>query len=226
MTKWKKFSSILGSDRMYVALGDLEDFGTKYRVLPRLENALDMFRMVMPDDVRVVIIAQSPYPGSCPMTGIPYACGPAFLPAMGCATTPATLRNVLSEVYRDFSHKKAGEPPCSILLNWINQGVMLLNSSLTLGTGCPKYLEDHSILWQEIMQDLVCTICQKLDPVFVFVGKDAWKFESSLLPDTRSIKVSHPVARRETSTPWFGSCVFSHVSNMMIERGDMPIRWV
>lgn len=219
----------LDSERLDIALSDLEVFGEKYGILPNLEEAFDMFRMITPVSVRVVIVAQSPYPGVCPATGIPYACGPAFLPSRGCATTPATLRNVASEVYRDFPNK-ARKPPQDMLLDWIDQGVMLLNSSLTLGTGCPKYLEDHSVLWKEIMQEIVCTISKHLDPVFVLVGKDAWELESSVsrphfLGSTRVIKVSHPVARKETPTPWLGSGVFSRVSDMMIEREEMPITW-
>jgi uracil DNA glycosylase len=210
---------------MCIALGDLCGFEQRCGFLPRLGRVLDMFRMIMPYDVRVVIIAQSPYPGCCPSTGIPYACGPAFLPSKGCATTPMTLRNIILEICRDLSTNRTKQPQ-EMLLDWINQGVMLLNSSLTLGTNCPKYLEDHTIMWQEIMQDLVYTICKKVDPVFVLVGKDAWKLESSVSQSTRVIKVSHPVARKETSTPWYGSGVFSRVSKMMVERGEMPIRWI
>ena len=233
ITEWRRFAPVLDSERMHTALGDLCGFEQRFGVLPRLGKVFDMFRMIMPYDVKVVIIAQSPYPGSCPSTGITYACGPAFLPSRGCATTPMTLRNIILEICRDFSTNKTKQPPLrrglrqeqEMLLNWIDQGVMLLNSSLTLGTNCPKYLEDHTILWQEIMQDLVYTICEKVDPVFVFVGKDAWKLESSVSQNTRVIKVSHPVARKETSSAWYGSSVFSRVSRMMVERDEMPIKW-
>lgn len=226
MDTWKRFSPVICSERMYTTLEDLCRFRNEYKILPKLENAFDMFRMIMPRDIRVVMIGQSPYPGSCPATGDIYACGPAFLPAPSCATTPLTLRNIISELHRDLYPKRIGKPPKDVLLNWIDQGVMLLNSSLTLGACCPRYLEDHSILWHEIIEDIVCTICREVDPVFVLVGKDAWKFEGCMLPDTRVIMVSHPVARRDTSTPWLGSGVFSRVTDMMVQRGEDPIEWV
>lgn len=218
---------VLDSERMCTVFGDLYRFEQQlgFGVLPRLRNVLDMFRMIMPQDVRVVIVAQSPYPGHCPNTGVPYACGPAFLPSRCCTTVPATLANVISEACRDFARLPTKSPQ-DMLLDWVDQGVMLLNSSLTLGVGCPKYLENHSIMWHEIMQDVVCAICKEVDPVFVLVGRDAYKLEDNLLPNTRIIKVSHPVARKETSTPWYGSGVFSRVSGMMVERGDMPIKWL
>ncbi len=183
-----------------------------------------MFRMLPPDQVRVVFVGQSPYPGYCPVSKVPYAYGPAFFPSPGCVTTPATLRNIIQEASRDLS-KPVTRSPSETLLDWIDQGVMLLNASLTLGVDCPAYLEDHSVLWEEPMHEILTAIAEKLDPIFVLVGKDAWKFESSISASC-CIKVSHPVARKETSTPWSGSCVFSRVSLAMIEKGMVPIRWL
>lgn len=217
ITEWRKL--VLESDRMLQVLGVVDNFA--YTVVPNKDDIFNMFRMLYPDEVKVVIVAQSPYPGRCPATHVPYACGPALLPSPGCATTPATLKNVMSEVYRDTS-KSVSKTPKDTLLGWIEQGVMLLNSSLTLGKDCPKYLEDHSVVWEEVMRDILCVISERSDPVFVLVGKDAWKFETSV---SRVLKVSHPVARKETSTPWAGSGVFSAVSNMMIENGDVPVKW-
>jgi uracil-DNA glycosylase len=219
ITEWRKL--VLESNRMYQVLEDIDRW--PYNILPCKQDIFNMFRMLHPHQVRVVIVAQSPYPGYCPATQVPYACGPAFMPAIGCATTPATLKNVVSEVSRDMS-KRTNKPPRDMLLSWVEQGVMLLNSSLTLGKGCPKYLEDHSILWEEVMRGVMSKISTEFDPIFVLVGKDAWKFETSV--QSRVIKVSHPVARKETSTPWMGSCVFSEISDMMIDRGDLPIRWI
>ncbi len=217
--EWREFA--LESDRMLRVLEDIDRF--KHTIIPSKQDIFNAFRMIRPHRVRVVIVAQSPYPGRCPTTQIPYACGPALVPALGCATTPATLRNVVSEVSRDMS-KRVTVPPRDMLLKWVEQGVLLLNSALTLGRGCPGYLEDHSVLWEEVMQDILCKISTVYDPVFVLVGKDAWKFEANL--QSPAVKVSHPVARKETSTPWAGSCVFSEVSDRMIEKGQVPIRWI
>ena len=225
ITEWKSVAPVLDSERLGIALSDLETFSNRHTVLPDLANVFDMFRMIRPCDVRVVFVAQSPYPGHCPATGIPYACGPALLPAYGCATTPLTLRNVVSELCRNMSKTSIGKPPREMLMDWVDQGAMLLNSSLTLGTDCPKHLEDHSILWHEIMEDVISSTSNKVDPIFVLIGKDAWKLGESCTEE-RVVRVSHPVARKGTSTPWAGSSVFSRVSNMMIERGQMPIRWV
>lgn len=222
ITEWM---TIICNDRLLRAINDVEIFSNKYNILPRPCNVFNMFRMIYPNQVKVVIVAQSPYPGCCPYTKVEYAFGPAFLPSPGCKRTPVTLENVIAEASRDMC-KKANKSPNNIILDWIEQGVMLLNSSLTLGTNCPDYLEDHSIVWEEIMRDILHTISTSYDPVFLLVGKDAWKFEDNITSSSSIIKVSHPVSRKDTSTPWMGSGVFSTISNMLLEREMMPIVWI
>ena len=129
----------------------------------------------------------------------------------------------MSELHRD-TRKPSSKSRRETLLCWIEQGVLLLNSSLTLGRDCPRYLEDHSVAWEEVMRMVLSFISQHTNPIFVLIGKDAWRLETSVGTE-RVIKVSHPVARAETSTPWAGSGVFSAVSHMMVENGDLPIRW-
>ena len=207
--EWRKF--VLESDRMCQVLQDIDRW--PYTILPCKPDIFNAFRMLYPHEVRVVMVAQSPYPGYCPATQIPYACGLAFVPAPGCATTPAALSSVVLEVSRNLS-KKTTKPPRNVLFSWIEQGVLLLNASLTLGKNCPKYLENHSVLWEEVMRNILSKISSEFDPIFVLIGKDAWKFESCV---QTVIKVSHP------DTSWKGSCVFSDVCNLMIEKGEMPI---
>ena len=209
--EWRKF--VLESDRMYQVLQDIDRW--PYTICPCKPDIFNAFRMLYPHEVRVVMVAQSPYLGYCPATQIPYACGPAFVPAPGCATTPATLSSVMLEVSKSMS-----KPPRDVLFSWIEQGILLLNASLTVGKNCPKYLEDHSVLWEEVMRDILSRVSSEFNPIFVLIGKDAWKFESCV---QTVIKVSHPVAKKDTSTPWKGSCVFSDVCDLMIEKGEMPI---
>lgn len=223
ITEWMELVPAMSSDRMSIVLESTKTFGSKYTLLPKEEDVFNMFRMIYPGEVKVVFVGQSPYPGYCPVTRIPYACGPAFMPTPGCVTTPATLKNIVSEVCRDFG-KSLRIPPSDMLNEWINQGTMLLNSSLTMGSDCPTYLEDHSVTWEELMREILSTIYEKLDPIFILVGRDAWKFETCVGNDV--IKVSHPVARKETSTPWMKSSVFSNVSKMLVNKELTPIRWI
>lgn len=214
---------MLESERMGVLLDDLHKFQTKYNILPEPSCIFNMFKMIYPTDVKVVIIGQSPYPNRCKITNTPYACGIAFLPDLACSTIPVTLQQILQELYRDMGMHPV-RSPVETLLFWIKQGVMLLNESLTLGVECPEYLKDHSVCWMEIMVDIISNISQQLDPIFLLIGQQAWKFETCI--SSPCIKVSHPVSRVETSTPWVNSGVFTQMSRLMIDRGQEPIVWM
>ena len=207
-----------------MVLDSLQHFRSKYTALPRPQHVFSMFKMMHPDSVRAVFIGQSPYPGVCPATGVPYAFGPAFLPNPLCATTPETLKQIVAELCRDLQiYDQLQISPQALLKDWIGQGVMLLNASLTLGVGCPPHLADHSVLWEEVMHEIVYEIGIRSHPVLVLIGRDACKFDKPTY--SRVIRVSHPVARK-SSTPWIGSRVFSIVSNTLAEEGEEPIQWV
>jgi uracil-DNA glycosylase len=219
--EWRRLG--LETDRMGQLLVDLQCFQEKFQIVPHPMHVFNMFRMIYPKDVRVVIIGQSPYPGRCTITNIPYACGPAFLPHPACATIPVTLRHIMAELSRDMS-QRLHQSPYNTIVSWIDQGVLLLNASLTHGIDCPEYLEDHSKLWAEVIIEIVKVISEQLDPVFLLVGQNAWNLESSI--SSLCIKVSHPVSRVETATPWSHSGVFSQVSNVLIAKGQQPIAWI
>lgn len=209
---------------------NVRDFNKKFRVLPRPCQIFMMFEMIRPYEVRVVFIGQSPYPGVCPATNVPYACGPAFLPDSRCKTTPVTLQQIGRELCRDMKVAKLPMPLPSMLLHWISQGVMLLNACLTIGVGptCPKYLEDHSVLWEDIMHKIVHRLSNDLsrDLVFVLIGHSAWKFEKDIRGTCKVFKTSHPAARSVTLLPFVGSGVFSAVSRALDEMGEAPVSWL
>jgi uracil DNA glycosylase len=222
ITEWQEL--VLGNDRMSLVLEDINKFCDKYDIVPSKKDVFNMFRMLYPHEVKVVIVTQSPYTDCCPSTQVPYACGPALLPAFRCVTTPVMLQKVIAEACRDL-RKNITVSPKDLVLYWISQGVMLLSVSLTFGKNCPKYLEDHSVTWEEVMHDILHTISAKIDPIFLLIGKDTWKFENDI-KHGRVIKVSHPTANKSTDTPWIGSSVFSAMSIMMIENGNTPIKWI
>ena len=220
MDKWV---NMLDMDRLHTVLTVLRGFRQQYEIVPLPKHVFKMFGMISPNMVKVVFIGQSPYPGICYATGVPYACGPAFMPNPLCATTPVTLRKILAELCRDLGIQTLMVPPTELLDDWVKQGVMLLNASLTLGAGgCPRHLEDHSVLWKEVICTLVQNLSLHCSPIFVLIGKHAWELERCIAAGCPVVKVYHPAARNDM---FMGCGVFSKVSKAMVERGDVPIRW-
>ena len=84
--------------------------------------------MVQPCDVRVVFLGQDPYPQSGLATGLAFAVSPSTMPL------PRSLRNILDLVRGDLGHVAA----TSDLTDWARQGVLLLNTALTVPQGTPN----------------------------------------------------------------------------------------
>lgn len=203
--EWKKLW--LDTERMRFLLSDLESFEQHYNILPSSHHVFNMFRMISPRNVKVVIIGDSPYSGKCNITNVSYACGPAFLPHPACVSTPNTLRQIMLELSNDLS-TEITQSPYEIILSWIKQGVLLLNSSLTVGVNCPQHLVDHSLLWNEVLVDLVQQVSGTFDPVFLLIGKASWKYESFI------------------TSPCIKAWEFTHVSMIMKNRDQIPIAWL
>jgi len=227
--RWDNVMSDSCKKNLRYAILTLSEFVQKYTLFPEPRKVLDGFRAILPSNVKVVFVGQSPYPGVCPKTGTPYACGPAFLPNDTCITTPLTLRVMMDELCRDLNVRFLPAPPRVLLKNWMRQGVMLLNASLTIGsTDCPPSLLDHSLLWEAFMREAIHHIATVCMPVFLLIGKEAWKFETCT-GSRPTIKVSHPAARnayKSSQQPWIGSGVFSKITNILQNEGKPNINWL
>lgn len=113
-------------------------------------------------DVRVVILGQDPYHGPGQAEGL------AFSVAKGCKIPPS-LRNIYKEIQRDLGH---ATPAHGSLQAWAQQGVLLLNTSLTVEDGLPA---SHAKKGWEALTDAVIAACsQKMQPcVFMLWGAHA-----------------------------------------------------
>ena len=217
MDKW--ITNVVSTDRLEIILSVLRIFIKQYDIVPEQKHVLNTFRMIAPSHVKVVFLGESPYPGRCPATGVLYACGPAFMLNPDCATTPVLLLRLLNELRRDLGITRLMVPSNQLLKDWVQQGVLLLNASLTLGAGgCPKHLQDHSLLWKEFMCTLVNNLSCHFDPIFVLIGTQAWHFEQFITSPV--IKVCNP-----DNDMFLGCGVFQKVSAQMCARGHAPIDW-
>lgn len=63
----------------------------------------------------------------------------------------------------------------------VQSGVLILTSSFTVGLNCPDYLKDHSIVWQEVLQNIISIISQHCKPKFILVGEKNLKFEKYII---------------------------------------------
>ena len=160
--------------------------------------------------VKVVVIGQDPYPTST------HACGLAFSVPKDVKRIPPTLKNILKELRDDLGiESESGD-----LSNWSRQGVVLLNSILTLTPG--KSLSHAGLGWEAFTTRIVESYVQ-LGAIFILWGKSAQKY-LDIIPPSQRICSPHP-SPLSAYRGFFGSKPFSKANNALELIGREPIDW-
>ena len=191
-------------------LTKIQEVITAQRIAPAYENILRVFTYPI-RHYRVVIVGQDPYPTPG------YATGLAFSVSSEITKLPKSLKNVFTEYVSDtgFSYPVNGD-----LSIWANNGVTLLNSSLTLN------LDDKSehlkIGWQGITAAALDLLASQ-GAVAILWGSHAQKMGSEF-PDTHKIESVHP-SPLSAYRGFFGSKPFTTCNQLLINSGQDPINW-
>ena len=191
-------------------LAQIEKIISSQRIAPAYENVLRVFTYPI-RHYRAVIVGQDPYPTPGYATGLAFSVNPEI------TKLPASLKNVFTEYVSDtgFSYPVNGD-----LSNWANNGVALLNSSLTLN------LDDNSehlkIGWQGITTAALEVLASD-GAVAILWGSQAQKL-GLMFPDSRKISSVHP-SPLSAYRGFFGSKPFTTCNQMLISSGQVPINW-
>ena len=165
---------------------------------------------IPPDQVKVVIVGQDPYPNA------KHAMGLAFSTPAGVAPLPKSLKNIFTELNNDLAIARSKGD----LSDWANQGVLLLNRSLTVE---PGKSDSHSNLgWQDFTEKIIQAAANN-GALAILWGNEAQKV-SNLFADTDVFKSAHP-SPLSAYRGFFGSKPFSKVNKRLIEKGLIPIKW-
>lgn len=189
-------------------------------VYPPQEAVFRALKTTQPQDVKCVILGQDPYHGPGQANGL------SFSVAASCKLPPS-LRNIFKELSEDLD---CPFPPNGDLSGWAGQGVLLLNSILTVEEGKP---ESHAKLgWQTLTGEIVRILLTLDQPmVFLLWGKHAQNMvqnaqKSLAAPPQRKhlIATVHP-SPLSASRGFFGSRPFSQTNAYLQSEGAEPIRW-
>lgn len=198
---------------------ELMDFVTCERetreVFPPKELTFRAFELTSYDAVRVVILGQDPYPTPGDADGL------AFSVSNPAAKTPDSLRNIFTELAADVG---APVPASSSLQGWAQQGVLLLNTALTLRAGDDADHAAHRSWrwkrqgWHTFTDAAISAISAKEQPVvFILWGGEARK-KAKLIDAERHrvIEQVHP-SPRSAYKGFFGSKPFSQANEFLRE---------
>jgi uracil-DNA glycosylase len=168
--------------------------------------------------VKCVIIGQDPYHSEGQANGL------AFSVNRG-QKTPPSLTNILKELQSEYPN----QTPAAIrsegdLSNWAEQGVLLLNASLTVCESAP--LSHQNCGWEPLIQQVIATInTQCSGVVFVLWGKSAQRYKSFIDANIHAvIEGVHP-SPLSAHRGFFGSKPFSKINEFLENQGKSPIEW-
>lgn len=212
---WKKLLKSSFSAPYFQDLGLFLDteFSTD-EIFPPLGDVFSAFQQCNFEQTKVVIIGQDPYHGPGQAHGLSFSVPNSF-------PLPPSLRNIYKELYSDLKVvRNSGD-----LSSWANQGVLLLNSVLTVRSGEPGSHAKRG--WEEFTQEVIRILSkEKQSVVFVLWGAYAQKLAKFINPDRHLIiQAAHPSPLSANRGGFFGTKPFSKINQYLEASGQEVIDW-
>ena len=183
-------------------------------IYPKKEDVFRAFELTPYKDVKVVILGQDPYHGQNQAHGLSFSVNDNVV-------FPPSLRNIFTELVSDIG----GQTPTSgNLTAWAKQGVLLLNTTLTVQEANPMSHAKKG--WETFTDDVLRYLNQHETPiVFVLWGKHA-QTKSKLIDTSKHcvIKSAHP-SPLSAYRGFFGSQPFSRINEFLVQENQSPINW-
>ena len=215
MTTWDE---ILAEEMQKDYYQELQAFVQKrraeVRVFPEEKNVFTALELTPFESVKVVILGQDPYHGFGQAHGLSFSVQKGI-------PLPPSLRNIYKELQEDIG----GELPTEgDLSHWAKQGVLLLNTVLTVEEGNAN--SHKGMGWERLTNRLIESLNELKHPViFILWGKPAQDKEKLITnPNHVILKAPHP-SPLSAYRGFFGSKPFSRVNDILIQQGQTPIRW-
>ena len=168
------------------------------------------------DKVKLVILGQDPYHNPNQANGLAFSVPENI-------THPPSLVNIFKEIQQDLN---TGYPFSGDLMNWVNQGVLLLNSTLTVRKNSPGSHQNKG--WEDFTDEIINIISlRKKNIVFLLWGNYAKK-KSKLIDQNKHLILSsgHPSPLSANRGYWFGNKHFSKANQYLMENNIIEIKWV
>ena len=170
------------------------------------------------EQVRLVIMGQDPYHGQ--VAGIPQAHGLSFSVPHGVAQPPS-LVNIFKEIASDLNIKMSRNGDLTL---WADQGVLLLNATLTVELG--KAGAHQGKGWEAFTDAAIAALnAQRERLVFLLWGSYAQK-KGAFIDENRHLvlKSTHP-SPLSAHRGFFGNHQFSQINDYLSKQGQKPINW-
>lgn len=190
----------------------LKEEYAKEMIYPVKEDIWNAFEHTAYRDVKAVILGQDPYHGENQAHGLSFSVQPGI-------AHPPSLRNIFKELESDIGCPK---PVNGTLTKWADQGVLMLNTVLTVRQGQAHSHQKKG--WESFTDEVIRKLSAREEPViFILWGKPA-QMKKRLIDTERHaiIEAPHP-SPLSAHRGFFGSKPFSKVNKLLQSRGEAPI---
>ena len=178
---------------------------------PRIFAAFDTTPF---EDVKVVIIGQDPYHGEGQANGLCFSVAPGV-------ALPPSLVNIFKEVSAETG---APFPSDGDLTRWARQGVLLLNSTLTVAPHQPR--SHHGIGWEEFTDEVVRRLStERENLVFMLWGSDAARKGANIDRTKHLVLTSAHPSPLSAYRGFFGNGHFIKANDYLVQHGKAPVKW-
>lgn len=184
-----------------------------HQVFPEPKNIFNAFNLCSLPDVKVVIIGQDPYHEPGQAHGLCFSVLPP-------TPVPPSLVNIYREIESDLGRPSATHGD---LTAWARQGVLLLNSTLTVAAHRAASHAGHG--WEQFTDAVIRAVAHRDNIVYMLWGASAQRKAEFVDPAHNLIlKSAHP-SPLSAYRGFFGNHHFSRANQYLIQHGKTPIEW-
>lgn len=195
-------------------------------VFPEKENVFKAFKSCPYKDLKVVILGQDPYPQKGYATGLAFA-----NPDNGLVMSPS-LQLIYERLVKDYPYDDYGELPFDIdygfgfdrtLESWAKQGVLLLNSSLTV---IENKIGSHSNIWYPFIKELLTNLSEiNCGIIYLLFGNEAKVFKSFINTNSNYVLEYYHPAYFARNNKEFECDGFIKTNQILKQNNNLKINW-
>lgn len=213
---WKDFIDSESKKDYFKKLSDfLVEDSKSYIIYPRHAEVLNAFKYCPLNNVKVVILGQDPYHGPDQAHGLSFS-------VPNGQTMPPSLRNIFLEIKNDLGWKEPNK--FTNLTPWTRQGVLLLNSVLTVRHGDPASHKNKG--WEQFTDSAIKLVSEQTQPIVFMLWGSFAKNKKNLItnPNHLVLEAAHP-SPFSAHNGFFGCKHFSRANEFITNHGGSPIDW-
>lgn len=192
-----------------------QEYGSGKSIYPKASQMFNAFNLTPLSNVKVVILGQDPYHGPGQAMGLSFSV-PKMIPM------PPSLRNIVKEMADDIG---TVPPKHGDLTHWAQQGVLLLNASLTVEEGMAGSHQGKG--WEQFTDAVIDVVNkQTSNTVFILWGSKA-KLKGKFIDTEKHLILSavHPSPLAANRGGFFGTKPFSKANEYLVQHGKQAIDW-